>query len=295
VGVFWLPWQHALITAQLKQERANEFSSAAILKLQEFESRKLHTLVGDGRYSTHSWSMQINQTMPPDIMLNVGDAIHNFRSALDHCAYAFWRMDNSILKTSKLKEQEVYFPITGKRRDFIKKINELGLYNDALSAFVDLEGFKGGRGDALYCLSKLDNVDKHRLIPSANIKIEICDIYIRSSEYSAFTFEEKLKPIVISMSSSDIKTSLISREGREVFGHYLFDGMDARLNRYIDDSIAKAKVRVELAEHRPQLYHHCDSTVQGSLLVFSSAVGSVINSLQEVLTRRMPKGFGGNK
>lgn len=277
------------MTAELKYSRAQQFSAVASRMLSEFEASKLHHLVGDGRYSTHFWNMQINKNMPPEIMLNVGDAIHNWRSALDHCAYAFWLMDNSVLKTSKLREQEVYFPITTKRSEFRKKIRELGLYADAFNTFVNFDAYEGGRGDSLFRLSKLDNIDKHRLIPAANITVQISDIYVRSVKGSPFPYEQKLDPITINMSSNEMRTSLTNRMGIELFGYHNFEPIPAYLNRYIDDSRSKAKVEVQLAEHQPLLNHHCGPTLQGSLSAFSVAVSTVMHDLKTTLSQRLPE------
>ncbi|WP_156460785.1 hypothetical protein [Sphingomonas sp. Leaf339] len=283
----WRPWEHALLTAQLKYERAQLFSSAAVNALHQFQQQKLHTLKHDGRYTLHSWMLEVNTNIPPEIMLNVGDAIHNWRSALDHCAYTFWKMDNYTFTTSNLRDVDVYFPITSKAREYRKKIDQLSLYTDARTAFLEFEAFEGGLGDTLFCLSKLDNIDKHRMIPQANVVIRVSDIYIKSREGVFDTYHEHLQPVEIKMSSNQMTTSLTNPAGVKIFGYYVFPPMEARRQRFVDESKSSSSIEVELAENIPLLNHHCGRSLSGSLSAFSVGVYGVLDTLRRVIQHRI--------
>ncbi len=104
-------------------------------------------------------------TIPEDIPLITGDAIHNLRSALDHLAYSL----AEISSPQGFDETEICFPISecvnkheAKLGGEIKRI----LRQDFINAMRLVEPYKGGKGygNTLWRLHKLDIIDKHRLL-----------------------------------------------------------------------------------------------------------------------------------
>ena len=89
----------------------------------------------------------------------VGDAIHNLRAAL---SYAFF----SVLPINVDSKQ---FPVRDTREKFIWAmkggLKKRGAPNVLLETIVDrIQPYKGGNGDALWCLHRLNIADKHRLL-----------------------------------------------------------------------------------------------------------------------------------
>lgn len=109
--------------------------------------------------------------VPPlnaDVPLAIGDALHNLRSALDHTAYQI------VLKSTNGKGppvkkggpfQNIYFPIV-ESEDRLKEAFDkrmAGAPVDVWKILGDIKPYKGGN-DPLWRLSRLNNIDKHRLL-----------------------------------------------------------------------------------------------------------------------------------
>ena len=102
------------------------------------------------------------EPVPPAIPLLIGDALHNFRSTLDHLAYQLVLVG---LGTKK-PQAHVYFPIA---RDLATYQAESprktrGMSVAAKDAIDALEPYGGGKGAHFWGLHELENTDKHRLI-----------------------------------------------------------------------------------------------------------------------------------
>ena len=91
----------------------------------------------------------------------VGDILQNLISALDHLAYQLV----CIGMGSNGPFRHVYFPIAGSVSEYesqkSRKIE--GMRPDAIRAIDTIKPYKGGN-NLLWSLSKLNNIDKHRLI-----------------------------------------------------------------------------------------------------------------------------------
>jgi hypothetical protein len=92
-----------------------------------------------------------------------GEIFHNLRSALDHLAYQLFLVGTG---GGSGKGNRVYFPIardaTEYKRDSRQKVK--GLRKDAIDAIDAIEPYGGGKGNDLWTLHALNNIDKHRLI-----------------------------------------------------------------------------------------------------------------------------------
>lgn len=90
-----------------------------------------------------------------------GDAIHNLRSSLDHLAQHLWLVNNPA------STKHFNFPIFNTAADYNKAIvggKKERLRQDAIDALGKVEAYKGGKGNHIWVLNYLDNIDKHRLI-----------------------------------------------------------------------------------------------------------------------------------
>ncbi len=123
-----------------------------------------------GEFDSHTgehivWAEVIGD-MPNDISLLVGDCIFNFRACLDHLAYSLAvAHTGEPLPADMAKASE--FPICNHpdwyRRDGPRKIR--GIVPAAQTVIERLQPYNSGNGwenHALWVLSDLSNIDKHR-------------------------------------------------------------------------------------------------------------------------------------
>jgi hypothetical protein len=96
---------------------------------------------------------------PPELPLIAGDALHNFRSTLDHLA---WKL---VEAAGKLPTVKTGFPIFDSEADYRsrspKKVE--GMRAITKERIDNLRPYKGGYND-LWILHRLDIIDKHRLL-----------------------------------------------------------------------------------------------------------------------------------
>jgi hypothetical protein len=107
------------------------------------------------------------KSMPCEVPLIIGDAIHNLRSALDLMACEI------VALAGGTPDTWTHFPFRDTRKELIDTINGgqikvAGI--DIVDLIVDtIKPYKGGN-DALHAIHSLDITDKHRLlIPTASI------------------------------------------------------------------------------------------------------------------------------
>jgi hypothetical protein len=109
-----------------------------------------------------SYRVSIAKDIPDAISLIAGDAIHNLRSALDHVAYCLV----SIGTGRPGPFPGIYFPVAETpakyKTAFPGKVQ--GMRQDAIDALSIIEPYGGGKGEILWQLHSLDNIDKHRLL-----------------------------------------------------------------------------------------------------------------------------------
>lgn len=113
--------------------------------------------------------------IPHKIPLIAGDAIHNFRCALDHIAYQMvFVCTGGVGPFSR-----VYFPIGRDLDDFRLKLEETSVHKsksrgivkrlrpEAIKAIEAVEAYEGGCNAILWHLHCLDITDKHHLLITA--------------------------------------------------------------------------------------------------------------------------------
>jgi hypothetical protein len=129
----------------------------------------------------HVIYFRILEQCPSEILVLVGDAIHNLMSALDHLAYQL------EIANHRTPGKSTYFPIY---RDLDAFKNDRGqrevLFGITATERIDgLQPYKGG-DEALWRLHELDIIDKHRLlIPTVG--------YNQSIQTSGFRSPDKLR------------------------------------------------------------------------------------------------------
>ncbi len=103
--------------------------------------------------------------IPERLSLIAGDAIHNLRCALDYLAYQLAEASSP----GGFDENKSFFPISdgldnyeARLRGDLKSI----LRQEVIDTLRTLQPYKGGKGhgNTLWCLHRLDILDKHRLL-----------------------------------------------------------------------------------------------------------------------------------
>lgn len=101
--------------------------------------------------------------IPVEIPLICGDVLQNLRSALDHLA---GQLAISAGKTiGKNSAFPIFENVAKYRSGAAQKVERMR--PEARKAIADLEPYGGGKGEALWHLHQLNNIDKHRVILTA--------------------------------------------------------------------------------------------------------------------------------
>jgi hypothetical protein len=109
----------------------------------------------------------LKEGMPSEFSSFIGDIAHNLRSALDSLALKL--IENGGIEPLPLSEQvmsETYFPINWQPGFTSEKDAKLfaRIGPDAEKIVRAIEPYKGGKGDKLFRLHRLNIIDKHRAI-----------------------------------------------------------------------------------------------------------------------------------
>jgi hypothetical protein len=115
----------------------------------------------DGEDATSSLTYRPKEPIPETLALVIGDAVHNFRTALDHLA------------TAIVPGKATYFPIAPARKDFVTA-PILSAMEQALpgakSLLTDKIRPENGPNERLWSFNSLDRDDKHNsLLPVVTV------------------------------------------------------------------------------------------------------------------------------
>jgi hypothetical protein len=152
-----------LALIQIKIERAKKHISDLNREVGAFYATKPYEtgLKNDPQSGKLSHYLIKLDPIPINFATIAGDAIHNLRSTLDHLAQHLWLVNNP-----SRPDAEFNFPICNSASKYKSVIDreEKSLRQDAIEAFRKVEAYKGGKGNHIWVLNRLDNIDKHRLI-----------------------------------------------------------------------------------------------------------------------------------
>jgi hypothetical protein len=117
------------------------------------------------RYDRHARELthfiKQDPPIPEAINLILGDAIHNLRSALDHCV---WSMVGDL--ADEKVRGKIQFPFVAEESRLVRSINDRSLELAGEKVVAEIhrcEPYPGGN-ELLYGLYTLDVADKHKLI-----------------------------------------------------------------------------------------------------------------------------------
>ena len=151
-------------SARLKLERAQEHVRNLDVLFAAFMDARPHLpVIKDKRNDRGIWQMtlEISSRIPPptEIGLVLGDAVHNFRCALDHMTWELIGSDGGT------QDRYTAFPTGDTRINFESRVKGMITpRQDTKQFFVDLAVYPSGHGEILYGLHLLDNADKHCVI-----------------------------------------------------------------------------------------------------------------------------------
>jgi hypothetical protein len=150
----------------IKVHRAKEHFNAFIADVKAFEGRNPYVVWADedSEPAIKLHKVKIVENVPALWSAQIGDIVHNLASALDGLATS---LVVSKGFTSEVEMQETYFPISGSEVD-LSKPKSLKFFArvgpEVEKAIRAMEPYRGGKGDALWRLHRLDIIDKHRTI-----------------------------------------------------------------------------------------------------------------------------------
>lgn len=171
-----------------------------------------------------------------------GDVLHNLRSALDHLAY------HLVLVGGGTPSKQTYFPISDDAATYKTEQpgKVKGIRPDAIKAIDAIKPYGGGN-DTLWCLHRLDNVDKHRLLitigsayRSVNIGPHMHRMMMRTWNDAGFADADKIPMLDVFLNPADRMFPL--KAGDELF----IDAPDAEVNEQM-------QFRFEVAFGEPQV------------------------------------------
>jgi len=111
--------------------------------------------------------IRVDQPLPADLPLMVGDCLHNLRSALDHLVYECNANpgDRSCQFPTWTDKPERFN--RGKWREEVKRRMKAPGAAQLRTLLLELEAYQGGAHEFLWLLQELDVIDKHRLLLTA--------------------------------------------------------------------------------------------------------------------------------
>jgi hypothetical protein len=150
--------------ARLKVKRAYEHIRHFNDAFKAFVQQEPYALRPEAHHGYTAWFFLLEKRVPDELMLIVGDAIHNLRSALDHCA---WELVVEIDKWSPTDDQKRAISLTPKsrRKKYITLVDRIETPREDTKQFLkNLAPFVTGADNPIVRLSHLDIRDKHHLI-----------------------------------------------------------------------------------------------------------------------------------
>jgi hypothetical protein len=114
--------------------------------------------------------------IPHKFIIQAAAVLNSLRSALDHVALALCNAGPGGPDAARPKIKQIYFPIADGDAEKYKTNTPSRRVVQALAkpGVIDLidgiEPYKGGAGNWLYCLDRLNNIDKHRLLIAAALQ-----------------------------------------------------------------------------------------------------------------------------
>jgi hypothetical protein len=199
----------------LKVERAKHHIRQLDIAIRRFDKSEPYTLSIQHKPNIGHVALYVAslEPVPEYIALIIGDAVHNFRSALDHLAWQLVEAGGGV------PDKDTYFPICQNAQQYasavgkgeIKKI-PVGT-KEALSA---VQPYICGN-DTLWHIHELDRIDKHRLLITTTTAIKKWSIVIDPSIGREIGWEEPLRTLKVGDEIVNVPEDTYHRTGHKNF------------------------------------------------------------------------------
>jgi len=149
-----------------KVARARKHIAELTAALEDFWDKDNNSVRFEDDPKTKERTFYLNKVtdIPFEILVIIGDALHNLRSALDHLAYQLPLAPGEIRGRTQFPIVESATKYSSKEiRRSVAKFRK-----DVVEALDALKPYKGGN-DMLWSLHSLDIIDKHRLLLTASV------------------------------------------------------------------------------------------------------------------------------
>lgn len=183
---------------------------------------------------------------PPTILTIAGDVFQNLRSALDHLAYQLVFVGTK----GRGPFEHVYFParFNSASEYESKRMGQVqGMRQEAIKAIDAIEPYQGGKGDILWRLHQLNNIDKHRLLLTVGSNFGSVNVgpLVMHLFQNAPAWAKDIPPINVSITPANRLCPL--KAGDELF----IDGPDAEVNEKMKFALHIALSEPKIAEAEP--------------------------------------------
>jgi hypothetical protein len=161
----WLKWAMAVVNADVLQDNINELAGKGELQMrigmaQEYDAKR-HCII--------LTATEVISPFPVMWGLLLGDMVHDYRSSLDHIAWALYKRGRTPNLTES-KERLVLFPIADDRTKFNDSLTRKlpGVRRADIAIVRRYQPYKSGKRKlhlhVLKVLDGLSTADKHRVI-----------------------------------------------------------------------------------------------------------------------------------
>jgi hypothetical protein len=156
-----------LLSCRVKISRAHKHFHDFQREIEKFSARNPNPIFTDenSEPAIKIDRFQIREDIPPDFSAYIGDIAHNLVSALDSLAMALVKFANRVTITEEVM-RDTYFPINwesgltdSKSQRILERVGPR-----AKQLILRLQPYKGGKGDCLFRLWRINVIDKHRSI-----------------------------------------------------------------------------------------------------------------------------------
>jgi hypothetical protein len=161
----WLKWAMGVVNAQVLESNINDLAGQGVLQLQlgttqEYDAKR-HCII--------LTATEVPELFPILWGLLLGDLVHDYRSSLDHLAWALYKRGRTP-DLSDGKERKVVFPIADDRIKFNESLKSKlpGVRRADIAIIRRYQPYKSGKRNlhlhVFRVLDGLSTADKHRVI-----------------------------------------------------------------------------------------------------------------------------------
>jgi hypothetical protein len=174
-----------------------------------------------------SINVSLIKRIPDYVPLILSDAIHNLRTALDHATWELIGIDGGQ------QDKGLQFPAGASRGDYEGACKGIKTSRqDTKDFFAGLAAYKGGAGNDIEGLRRLDNAEKHRIITPLGGVARLGDVKVVDLDTGGVVSE--MKDVAVRMGPRGVVTFMKISPGLSV---EIDKNTKATLDIFFDDSV----------------------------------------------------------